>query len=99
MALGNGLILLTKIDKNEGKNDMEWEGDIDLLPSRNCFMFPVSYETVDRNMKIIKMESVNCPQKCQEILLKLYWFADQNLQVKCGYTGSGDFAEWHQLES
>ena len=45
--------------------DLEYQGDIDLLPSRRCFIiFLVSYEIVDRYIKLIKKKICELSQKC-----------------------------------
>lgn len=75
--------------------DLGREGEIDLLPLRNCFSkFPVSYETVNRNMKIIKIKSERCPKNVIFVhaqTFKSVLITGQNLRVKFGHNGCRAF--------
>ena len=69
------------------------KGDIDHLLLRNCFIiFPDSYESVNRYLKIVKIKSVSCPKNvifAHAHTFENILFADPNFQVKCGHAGSG----------
>ena len=81
--------ILTKVRKV----DLGRKGDIDHLPLRNCFIiFPDSYESIDKYMKIIKIKSVSCPKNVSFPHVHTFesiLFVDPNFQVNCRHASSG----------